>query len=88
MAAVNTRHKLQPGTPRARRAHEARQGWAPAATALHGPQGDFTVLLLPTPQDVSHIPLPRLPLPAQSQAACSPGVTPDILGGRTTQERR
>lgn len=63
MAAGNTRHKLQPGTPRARRACQARQGWAPPATALHGPHGDFTVLLFPAFQDVSHIPLPRLPLP-------------------------
>lgn len=47
VAAGDMRHKLQPGAPRARRAGQGRQGWAPVAPwPSTAPIADFTVLLL------------------------------------------
>ena len=42
-------------------------------------------VLTPRALDIPHS--PGLPLPTQPQAACIPGITPEVLGGRGTQER-
>lgn len=85
VAAGNTKHKVQPGAPGpGGHVRPGRGGHRQAQSCTATSQCSC----FPTPQDVSHIPLPSFPLPAQSQDACSPGVTPDTLGGRTTQERR
>lgn len=71
----------------ARRDGQAKQGWAPAAHSPPWPPGNFTMLLLSSPQGFRLSHSLELPLPTQPQAACLPGITPEVLGGRGTQER-
>lgn len=74
VAAGDMRHKLQPGAP------QGQEGWAgQAGVGICGPRPSTAPMLTsqcsccPSPQGFSHTPPPAFPLPAQPQAACSPG---------------
>ena len=69
VSAGDRRHKLQPGAPGARRAGQAKQGWAPTAHSPPWPPANFTVLLLSSPQGFRISPLPRTP-PLNSAPGC------------------
>ena len=88
VAAGNTKHKVQPGAPGpGGHARPGRGGHAQPQSCMV-PMATVQRSCFSTPQGVSCSPLTSLPLPAQPQDACSPGLTPDTQGGRTTQERR
>ena len=87
-SAGDRRHELQPGAEGPRRSGQARWG----ATEAHSPpqlppSQSQNSPAVPHPRPLA-TPCPHGPLPAQLQAAYSPGATSEALGGRRTQERQ
>ena len=63
------------------------KGGHPQPTALPGPQPTSQCSCCPHPRALEFPHSPGLPLSTQPQAACIPGITPEVLGERGTQER-
>ena len=63
------------------------QGGHLQPTALPGPHATSQYSCCPHPSALYIPHSPGLPLPTQPQAACIPGITPEVLEGRGTQDR-